>query len=509
MKRFEAAVALMTVVGPMMAARAEIRLPKAISDHAVLQRERPIHIWGQATPGAHVVAQFHGKSVAADADTLGKWSLYLAPEPAGGPYTLKISGDGAETVVSDLLIGDVWLASGQSNMEMPLAGFPPTAFVKDAEKEIAAARNPKLRLLLVEHKVSDFPLNDTSTGWTECTPETAKRFSAVAYFFGREIAAKENVPIGLIDSTWGGTPADSWVSMDTLGTNPALLPAFASRATFADRLADVDALIAAEKREDDAAKAAGKPVPSHPWHPWEMSWSPAGPYNGMIAPFTPLTIKGFLWYQGETNSAHDRAPFYGTLFSALIDDWRSHFAQGDLPFLYVQISSFSSPGEDWGTVREMQRRTLHLAKTAMAVTLDVGQADNVHPPDKQTVGMRLALAARNVAYGETVPYEGPMFREATGELEKDGGAALRVWFDHGEGLAYRSPGQTGFEVAGADHRFTAATAKIEGTTVLVSSPAVPRPEYVRYGWAGVVTDNLFNNVGLPASTFSSEKTLQR
>ena len=341
-----------------LSARAEVKVPALLSDHAVLQRDRPIHIWGWATPGAHIVAHFHGQTVPAETNPLGKWSLYLKPEAAGGPYTLTLRGDGADKVLNDLLVGDVWFASGQSNMEMPLAGFPPTASIKDSDREIAAANNPQLRLLLVEHKASDFPLNDISSSWTTCTPDTAKRFSAAAYFFGREVAAREKIPVGLIDSTWGGTPADSWISLDALGSDPDLLPALASRAAFADKQADLEAQIAAEKREDEAAKAAGKPAPVHQWHPYETSWLPAGLYNGMIAPFTPMSLKGFLWYQGETNSSHDRAFAYGTLFRALIEDWRAHFAQGTLPFLYVQISSFNSPGEDWGLVREHQRRTL-------------------------------------------------------------------------------------------------------------------------------------------------------
>ena len=199
-----------------LSARAEVRLPNALSDHAVLQRERPIHLWGWAAPGAHLTATFHEQTAAAVADIVGAWSLWLAPEAAGGPYTLTLSGDGAVKTVSDLLVGDVWLASGQSNMEIPLDGFKdangaPTAVIKNAAEEIAHATNPKLRLLLVDHKSSDFPLNDVSATWTTCTPETARRFSAIAYFFGREIAAKENVAIGLIDTTWGGTPVDSWV----------------------------------------------------------------------------------------------------------------------------------------------------------------------------------------------------------------------------------------------------------------------------------------------------------
>jgi sialate O-acetylesterase len=487
---------------------AEVRLPNAISDHAVLQRGGPIHLWGWATPGAHLTAHFHQQTLATEANALGKWSLYLNPEAAGGPYTLTITGDGPEKTVADLLVGDVWLASGQSNMEFPLAGFF-NAVMNDSEKEIAAATNPKLRLLLITRKSSDFPLNDVDGTWTQCTPATAKEFSAVAYFFGREIAAHENVPIGLIDSTWGGTPADSWTSLDTLGSDPALLPAFASRATFAATIADSNAINAAETRENEEAKSSGKPAPKHPWHPDPTSWSPAGLYNGMIAPLTPMSLKGFLWYQGETNSAHDRAPYYGRLFNSMISDWRAHFAQGDLPFLYVQISSFNSPEEDWGTVRDQQRRSLAVANTAMAVTLDVGQFDNVHPPDKKTVAARLALAARTLVYGDRVNYLGPTLHQATPELQHDGSIAMRVWFDHAEGLDTHSKSLNSFELAGANHHFVPAQATIEGATVLVHAKSVTAPMYVRFGWQGYVADNLYNSDGLPASTFTSEEFFPR
>jgi sialate O-acetylesterase len=486
------------------AAPAEIRLPHMLSDHAVLQRDRPIHIWGWAMPGAHITAKFQAQTVPAVADSLGAFTLWLAPESAGGPFTLTLSGDGPDLTLSDLLIGDVWFASGQSNMEMPLQGFPGSAVLKDADKEIAAATNPKLRLLLVDHKGSDIPLNDIPGTWSLCTPETAAKFSAVAYFYGREIAEKENVPVGLIDSTWGGTPADSWVSMDTLGSHPDLLPAFAARARFAGEQTDVKARIAAEKSADDAARAAGQPLPRHDWHPDETSWSPAGLYNGMVAPFAPMSIRGFIWYQGETNSAHDRAPYYHALFSSLIRDWRMQFAQGNLPFFFVQISSFNSPGEDWGRVRDAQRRTLQLTHTAMAVTLDIGTPDNVHPPDKQTVGHRLALAARHMVYGEDVAFASPLFRQATSELQPDGSVALRVWFDHAQGLTARGQPIDAFEVAGEDHHFIPAQARIENQTVVVSASAIPHPVYVRYGWMGVMPHNLYNSAGLPASTFTSE-----
>jgi len=485
-------------------AGAEVRLPKVLSDHAVLQRERPIHVWGWATPAAHLRASFHGQTVQAIADARGMWSVYLQPEHAGGPYALKISGDGADVVVSDLLIGDVWIASGQSNMEFPLQGFGPTTPLKDQEKEIAAGTNPKLRLLIVDKKSSDTPVNDIARGWSQCTPETARNFSAVAYFFGREIAAKEDVPVGLVDATWGGTPADSWVSMNTLGTNAQLLPAFAERALFADQQTDLEATQAEEKHEDDEAKSKGQPEPRHSWHPFEMSWLPAGLYNGMIAPLTPMSVRGFVWYQGESNSTSERAPYYEALFRALIGDWRVHFAQGRLPFLFVQISSFNSPGEEWGTIRDAQRRVLDVDGTAMAVSLDVGTADNVHPPDKQTIGNRLALAARNIVYGESTHYEGPTFREATTELTPDGETAMRVWFDHAAGLSFHGHAATGFELAGADHRFVLANATVQGATVLVKSASVPHPLYVRFAWNSVVENSLYNNDGLPASTFTSE-----
>jgi sialate O-acetylesterase len=501
---FRLCLLMMLTTVPVARASAEVQLPKLLSDHAVLQRERPIHLWGWATPGGRLRASFHKQTVAAIADARGEWSAYLQPERAGGPYVLTVSGDGADVVVSDLFVGDVWIASGQSNMEFPLQGFGPTAPLKDQEKEIAAATNPKLRLLMVDHKSSDTPVDDVPRGWTLCTPETAREFSAVAYFFGREIAAKENVPVGLVDATWGGTPADSWMSMNTLGANAEFLPAFAARAGFADQQRDLEATEAAERREDAEAKAAGRPVPKHPWHPSEGSWLPAALYNGMIAPLTPMSIRGFLWYQGETNSAPDRAPYYATLFRGLIGDWRMHFAQGRLPFLFVQISSFDSPGEDWGMIRDAQRRSLDVDGTAMVVSLDVGAAENVHPPDKQTVANRLALAARNLVYGEPTRYEGPTFREATPELLADGAEGMRVWFEHAAGLTFQGRVATGFELAGTDHHFVPAEADLEGESVLVRSVSVPHAVYVRFGWSGIVQNSLYNSDGLPASTFTSE-----
>ena len=287
--------------------------------------------------------------------------------------------------------------------------------------------------------------------------------------------------------------------MNGLGADASLMPAFANRARFAQNQVRMSQIIANEKREDAAAIAAHQTPPKHRWHPSPESWSPAGLYNGMVAPETAYTIKGAIWYQGETDSAPERAPMYHRLFPTLIKDWRAQWKQGDFPFLFVQISSYHSPGEIWGVVRDAQRRTLSVADTGMAVSLDVGTPDNVHPPDKQTVGARLALAARAMVYGEKTEYSGPLYRQTTTE-----GSALRVWFDHAEGLRSKGTQVEGFEVAGEDHRFVPATAKIEGESVVVRSPDITAPLFVRYAWQNVTPANLYNQADLPASTFTSE-----
>jgi sialate O-acetylesterase len=484
-----------------------------LSDHAVLQRDRPIHIWGWDAPGAAVTVDFRHQHATVNADDLGAFSLYLAPESAGGPDTLTIHGSGAgessTITLSDILVGDVWFASGQSNMEMPLRGFPGSAVVKDADKEIASATNPQIHLLVLDRKTNDYPLDDQPSSWTECNPSTAANFSAVAFFFGREIQGREHIPIGLIDSTWGGTPIASWTSLSALASDATLMPVFAARARFAEQQTNLIAQQAYEQRALAAAKAANQPAPKFDWHPNQASWEPSFLFNGMIAPAVPYTIRGFLWYQGETDSnpAVHNPQLYNRLFPAMIRDWRTRWNEGDLPFLYVQISNFYSPAEDWGTIRDAQRQTLSLTNTAMAVSLDVGTRDNVHPPDKQTVAARLALGARNLVYGEHVEDSGPLPLSVTPSPENDalpGGAptGLKVWFSHADGL--RATGATvhGFELAGPDNQFHPADATIDGATVLVHSAAVPHPVRVRYAWASFTDANLFNAAGLPASTFS-------
>lgn len=487
-------------------ARGEVTLPKILSSHMVVQRGQAIHIWGWADPGEQVTVTLRGATASAKADDLGHWSLYLPPEQAGGPYPVTVAGAHNTITLDDVMIGDVWFASGQSNMQMPLAGFPGQAVVSNAAEEIRNANQPSLRLLLIPMKATPYPQQDQGATWTLCTPETATNFSAAAYFFGREIASREHVTVGLIDSTWGGTPAEAWMSMDSLGADAALMPVFAQWARDSDDNSDYARILAQYKREDDEARAANRPMPWHPWRPESLeSWEPAWLYNGMIAPAIGFPIKGVIWYQGETNTPFERALTYQRIFTALISDWRKQWQEGNFPFYYVQISSYTSnpAAEDWAAVREAQRRTLSLANTAMAVTIDIGNPDNVHPSDKQDVGHRLALAARALTYGEQVEYSGPIYRQASNE-----GSRIRVWFDHASsGLVAKGGPLTGFEIAGKDKKFVPATTRIDGQSVVLSNPDVPSPEYVRYGWANAPVVNLFNGAGLPASPFTTEKEI--
>lgn len=483
-------------------ARCEARLPGILSNHMVLQRERPIHVWGWSNPGEKVTVELHGASRAAVADILGSWSVFLPPEPAGGPYQLTVSATN-KIVLDDVLIGDVWFASGQSNMEMPLKGWA-GAPLKNSAVEIAHAVQPQIRLIRFPRKAVDFPQRNIDASWTVCTPETAGDFSAAAYFFGRELNSREHVPIGLVNSTWGGTPAEAWVSLQAISTDAALMPVFATRAQMMQAQADAAAIAAAERREDEAARQAGKTPRPHAWRPDPESWAPAWLFNGMVAPATPYAIKGVIWYQGESNSRLAFAPMYARIFPALIADWRAQWHEGDFPFLFVQIANFkSNASEEWAVIREAQRRTLSLTNTAMVVTTDIGDPDNVHPADKQTVGARLALAARALAYGEKVEYSGPLFRQATPD-----GDGMRIWFDHaGGGLTSKGDELQGFEIAGSDGRFVTATARIDGKTVVVSSAKVAEPKYVRYGWANAPVIDLFSSEGLPASPFTSEDAI--
>jgi sialate O-acetylesterase len=476
-------------------ARADVTLPALFADHMVVQRQLPVHVWGMADSGEAVTVSFRGESQAATADHLGRWSLYLPPGEAGGPFEITVQGHN-KSILRDVLVGDVWVASGQSNMEFEMYK------VANATTEIAAAGYPNIRLLKVAKSFSDYRMDDAklAASWVDCTPESVHDFSAVAYFFARDVQKKENVPIGLIESSWGGTPAEAWTSLRALSTDAGLMPVFAARATMTDNEPTTLLQQQEEEREIEQAKVAGRPTPEFPWHPDPNSWGPGNLYNAMITPLTPFPIRGVIWYQGEANSGLARAPLYGRVLQTLIQDWRNNWAEGDFPFLFVQISNFKSNAtEDWPEAREGQRSALALRNTAMVVTIDIGNPDDVHPMNKQDVGARLALAARAVAYGEVLEYSGPLYRQTTTEDH-----ALKVWFTHAEsGLQAKGGALRGFEIAGEDGKYVPAQARIEGSSVVVSSGAVSTPVYVRYGWANSPDCNLYNKQGLPASPFRS------
>ena len=476
---------------------ADVSVPALLADHMVVQRGLPVHVWGMAAPHEAISVAFRGETKAGTADDDGRWSIHLSPGEAGGPFQLTIKATNT-IVLNDILVGDVWVASGQSNMEFPMTGLV------NAQTEIAAAQYPKIRLFLVKHKPADYPMeNVESKGWAACTPETAADSSAVAYFFARNLQQKLGVPIGLIESSWGGTAAESWTSLRTLGADAALMPVFSARAKMVD---EQSTNVLRQQREDvefqeavAQAKAEGKPLPWPQWHPDFAAWAPAALYNGMIAPLAPFAIRGVIWYQGEANASPDRASLYARLFQTMIRDWRNSWGEGDFPFLFVQIANWNTePGELWPEVRNAQRQALALRNTGMAVTIDIGDPNDIHPKNKQDVGLRLSLAARAITYGEKIEWSGPLYRQVTQEEH-----ALRVWFDHANGLMSKGATVTGFELAGVDGKYSAADAKIEGTSVVVSSAAVLAPVSVRYGWAPNPNCNLFNKEGLPASPFQA------
>jgi sialate O-acetylesterase len=483
----------------VLTARAEVRLSTLFADHMVTQRDMPVHVWGYAAPKEAVTVTFRGEIEHAAADELGRWSLYLRPGKPGGPFELQVTGTN-RIVLQDVLVGDIWIASGQSNMEFPMAEGSNRG-VNNEKEEIAAANYPQIRLLNLAPASSDAPLDNVTVrhGWIACTPASVADFSAVGYFFARDVQQHENIPIGVIDVSWGGTPAEAWTSLNALSADASLMPVFARRATQMDELST---LLLEEKKDQtdyDRAKAAGKPAETPPWRPDPASWKPAGIYNAMIAPLTPLPIKGVIWYQGESNAYPDAVAVYARLFRALIEDWRSHWGQGDFPFLYVQIANWK-PGGLWPDIREAQRQALVLKNTAMAVAIDIGDPDNVHPKDKQDVGSRLALEARAIAYGEPIEYSGPFVHQVTSD-----GGSLRIRFDHAQsGLMAKDGAVRGFSVAAADEKYVPAVARIEGDTVVVSADSIKEPVYVRYGWAADPDCNLWNGAGLPASPFQAK-----
>jgi sialate O-acetylesterase len=491
------------------AALADITLPAVFSDHMVLQRELPIPVWGWADAGEQVTVTLGERQATATADADGKWSLRLEPYAPGGPLTLVATGKN-RVQIEDVLVGEVWLCSGQSNMAMTVARSA------DFPAEQAAADHPRIRMLTVSRATAETPQERCQAAWQVCSPDTVGNFSATAYFFGRELHRQLQVPVGLINSSWGGTPVQAWTARAAQAALPELQPLLESwdqqiNAYDAEAAqARYQKQLAAWQSRAKQAKQAGDQPPRQPRAPVDPRHSPHRPaslYNGMIEPLAPFALRGAIWYQGESNANGAAASLYGLQLSTLIANWRARWGQGDFPFLWVQLPNFRAPQQapvetsGWVIVQEQMRQTLAVPNTGMAITIDIGEANDIHPKNKQDVGKRLALWALGTTYGKSLVISGPLHQAMSVE---DGKIAIR--FKHvGEGLKAAGDQLQGFAIAGEDRKFVFAQAEIAGPdTVVVSSPDVARPVAVRYAWAANPNANLFNSADLPASPFRTD-----
>jgi sialate O-acetylesterase len=491
------------------AAVAEVSLPALFSDDMVLQRGATVPIWGQAEPGEQVTVTLAGQRATSSADDQGRWKVELSPLAAGGPFEMTISGQNTLTL-HNVVAGEVWLCSGQSNMEMAVASSARAlGGVRNADQEIAAANFPMIRQFTVKRAVAGQPQADVQGRWVAASPQTVGDFTATGFFFARELHRALGVPIGLIQSAWGGTPAEAWTRSAALAAEPELASIMKN---WEQKFADYPQSLEKFRQQLDEwyqgslkADAEGKLAPAPPQFPADprsSSWRAAGLFNGMIAPLIPYRIAGVIWYQGESNA--DRAYQYRKLFPAMIQDWRREWGQGDFPFLFVQLAGFmqkTAPSTAWAELREAQLMTLSLPKTGMAVAADIGDPYDIHPRNKQEVGRRLALAAQAIAYGEEVVYSGPIY-----ESESTEGDKIRLRFKHVAGGLVGKSGTPlkGFEIAEEDRKFVSAEARIDGPTVVVHSDQVPHPVAVRYAWADYPECSLYNRAGLPASPFRTD-----
>ena len=484
---------------------AAVSVPSIIGDHMVLQADKHIQIWGKASPGEAVSVMLGKDTKKTEGDPKGYWSVRFPKMKSGGPIELTIAGKKNTLKFSDILVGEVWLGSGQSNMAMSVKSS------KDADKEIGAANNPQIRLFTAKLAVAGEPQWNSEGSWKLCSPETVPDFSAVLYFFGRDVQKEIKLPVGLIHSSWGGTPAESWTSRPTLEKDPDLKYMVddwdKALAEYPKAKEAYDKALDEWKKAAEKAKAEGQPEPKKPGEPRgpESPWRPSGLYNAMIAPFTPFAIRGAIWYQGESNAG--RAYQYRKLFPAMIEDWR-HAWGYPFSFYFVQLANFTDAlpepvDSDWAELREAQTMTLALKNTGMAVTIDIGEAKDIHPKNKQDVGKRLALNALAKDYGKKVVFSGPMYKSM-----KVDGNKVAVAFDHADGgLVAKVGALKGFAVAGADKKFVWADAAIKGNSVIVSSDKVSQPVAVRYAWANNPVCNLFNGAELPASPFRTDDWL--
>ena len=499
--------------GTASADRADGQQPAVLSDSMVLQQGQPVPVWGWADKGEQVTVTFGDQTHVATAGDDGKWLVKLrALKASDKPAELSVAGKN-KIALKDILVGEVWVCSGQSNMEFVVNSG------KDSKKEIAAAEFPTIRLFTVPKSIKLEPQSDTKGTWAATTPKTVGNFSAVGYFFGRELNQQLHVPIGLIHTSWGGTPAEAWTREEDFAKDADLAPlpeGYKKTAqTYEARKANYEKSLAKYKEQEaelkEAAKKAGKPAPQAPRAPQAPDKDPNRPtvlYNGMIAPIVPFAAKGAIWYQGESNAG--RAFQYRKLLPTMIDGWRAAWGDKDYKFLIVQLANFQNPpknpGDDaWAELREAQTLTANLPNNGQALAIDLADADNpsdIHPKNKQDVGKRLALVALGKYYGKAdVVYAGPTYQE-----HRVSGDKVDILLTSAVGLkAEGHDGKVvGFQIAGEDKKWHWADAKIDGKSVVVSSPEVKEPKAVRYAWASNPVANLYNAAGLPAAPFRTD-----
>lgn len=492
-------LALVTTELLISEASAAVEFSSIFTSHMVLQRDLPVKVWGTAAAGENIKLTLGEKTTQAVANGSGDWIATLPAMPAGGPY--QLSAEGTSTVVlSDVLVGEVWIASGQSNMEWYLKS------ASNGLTEVAQAAHPDIRFFHPARLSADTPLKSfTNAKWEPCSPATAAEQSAVAYFFARALQRELKVPIGIISVSLGGSLAESWISQEALEHN-------AAGAAIGNRWkALVDGYPEAERKYEIALAAfqaeqaklpAGQPrtpaalPPAKPVGPGDQAKTPTGLFNGLISPLIPYTVRGVIWYQGESNIFHPEE--YEGLMSSLIVDWRTRWNQGDYPFYFVQLPGYA-PAAANPLIREAQAKTLKLANTGMVVAIDLGEKDNIHPTNKLPVGERLARVALARTYGQKIEDQGPTFSR----LSINGEKAI-VDFAHGEGLDAAGGAPRGFYIAGENRIFKPAETSISGTSVILSHPDIPRPVAVRYAWSSYPEVNLFNAAALPAAPFRTD-----
>lgn len=480
-------------------ASAQVKLPAIISDNMILQQNSKVALWGWAQPGEKVtvVNSWNKKSATTTADASGKWLTYIATTKAGGPYQLTFKA--SNTVeVKNILLGEVWIASGQSNMEFFVGKTANASYngVINHDEVIKDAEHADIRTIDVPNKVADEPQTDFKGEWKLCSANTIDSFSAVAYFFAREINNATGYPVGIINATWGGTPAESWTSKDVLQSdsdlNQILVRYQKALDVFPEENEKYRTAFAKWKDDTSKTKGAAPRAPMGPTH----NQSPYKLYNGMIRPIEPYTIKGFIWYQGENNA--DRAFQYRKLFAAMINNWRSDWSNSKLPFYFVQISPHRSQNPE---IRDAQLYVYgHVPYTGIAVTTDNGDSLNIHPRNKELVGKRLSLWALHNQYGKkNIIESGPLYKSMKIEGNK-----IRISFDFEKGLVAKDGELKEFTIAGDDQKFVPANAKIEGNTIVVWSDEVKNPKAVRFAWKNVPHPNLYNGADLPASPFRTD-----